>query len=108
MTRAPDLDVRLATFDWLSERRDRVGDVFDRDELRRGFEFRDRVVQLMSPQQGIWKPAFCELPLSITTTLNGPYRDSFDDSHGVIRYSYQGEDPRRWDNVGLKKAMAAQ
>ena len=48
------------------------------------------------------------MPLSITTTLNGPYRDSFDDSHGVIRYSYQGEDPRRWDNVGLKKAMAAQ
>ncbi|HET7473733.1 MAG TPA: HNH endonuclease [Candidatus Limnocylindrales bacterium] len=108
MTATPDLDVRLAAFEWLSDRRERIGEVFDREELRSGFTFRGQRVPLMSPQQGIWKPAFCELPISITTTLNGPYRDSFDDSRGVIRYSYQGDDPGRWDNVGLRRAMATQ
>ncbi len=62
----------------------------------------------MSPQQGIWKPAVCRLPLSITTTLNGPYRDAFNEEHGEIDYAYQGSDPRRWDNEGLRQAMREQ
>ena len=104
----PDLELRLAAFSWLTDLRERKGDVLSRSELLAGFEFRGQRVGLMSPQQGIWKPAIAELPLSITTTLGGPYPDSFDDAAGVIRYSYQGTDPRRWDNAGLRAAMNVQ
>jgi putative restriction endonuclease len=59
----------------------------------------------MSPQQGIWKPAACELPISITTTVGGPYADSFDTATGRIRYSYRGTDRTHRDNAGLRRAM---
>ena len=64
-----------------------------------------RRVPLMGPQ-GIWKPAVCELPISVTTTLRGPYRDAFDRAAAVLHYSYRGTDPHHRDNVGLRKAMA--
>lgn len=59
----------------------------------------------MSPQQGIWKPAVCTLPLSIMTTVGGPYSDVFDTTTGEISYAYRGSDPRHRDNAGLRRAM---
>jgi putative restriction endonuclease len=59
----------------------------------------------MSPAQGIWKPAACQLPLSVATTVGGPYSDSFDKASGRIRYSYRGTDPGHRDNRGLRTAM---
>ncbi len=63
-----------------------------------------RRIPLMGPS-GIWKPAACELPLSITTTLGGPYDDSFDRHAGTLHYAYRGIDPAHRDNVGLRQAM---
>lgn len=103
-----DLEIRLAAFAWLTDLRERSGDVLARSTLLSGFVFRDRTIGLMSPQQGIWKPAVCRLPLSITTTLNGPYRDAFNEQRGEIDYAYQGSDPDRWDNAGLRQAMHEQ
>jgi len=54
---------------------------------------------------GIWKPAACELPISITTTVGGPYDDTFDRQAGTLRYAYRGLDPQHRDNRGLRRAM---
>lgn len=45
-----------------------------------------------------------QLPLSITTSPNGPYTDHID-SKGLLYYSYRGTDPNHRDNVGLRVAM---
>jgi putative restriction endonuclease len=105
MIGAADRAIRLAAFDWLTDLRSQEGDVLPRTTLLRGFEYGGRLVGLMSPQQGIWKPAVCTLPLSIATTSGGPYADTFDDATGRIRYSYRGTDPRHRDNAGLRQAM---
>jgi putative restriction endonuclease len=100
-----DGDIRRAAFSWLTELRESAGDVLDRAVLLRGFDFRGQRVGLISPAQGIWKPAACRLPLSIITTIGGPYADAIDQASGRIRYSYRGSDPRHRDNAGLREAM---
>ena len=101
-----DLQVRLATFKWLDENSDRFDDVFPRDVLAKGFVFNGTRVPLLGPQ-GIFKPAIIpEIPLTIVTTTNSPYRDSEDDQQ--LLYSYTGTDPNHWQNVGLRKAMELQ
>jgi putative restriction endonuclease len=97
-----DARIRTAVFDWLSDQRESFGESLARSDLV-NFELDGRRVPLMGPQ-GIWKPAVCELPLSITTTTKGPYADSFDDRSGTLRYSYRGTDPGHHDNVGLRRA----
>jgi putative restriction endonuclease len=62
-------------------------------------------IPLVGPQ-GIWKPAVCELPLSITTIVRGPYADAFDELTGTLSYAYRGTDPGHKDNVGLRTAHA--
>jgi HNH endonuclease len=62
-------------------------------------------IPLVGPQ-GIWKPAVCELPLSITTIVRGPYADAFDERTGTLSYAYRGHDPGHKDNVGLRTAQA--
>jgi putative restriction endonuclease len=100
-----DLEIRLEAFRWLDDLRAREGDVLPRPTLLTGFEFGNQRIGLMSPAQGIWKPAACKLPLSVATTVGGPYSDSFDKASGRIRYSYRGTDPGHRDNRGLRTAM---
>ncbi len=101
---AQDAAVRKAAFDWLEAQCAIHGDVLPRAVLAEGFQFQGRRVPLVSAQ-GIFKPAVCpELPLTITTSPNGPYEDSFADDHRLL-YRYRGTDPRHRDNVGLREAM---
>lgn len=95
--------IRLAAFEWLSEKVKVFGEVLHWTELEKGFSFQgNRITTLGRP--GIWKPAIMEYPLSIRTVYNGHYPDST--SHeGIIQYHYQGDNPERWDNRGLKMAM---
>lgn len=80
------------------------GDVIPREILAQGFEFEGKRVSLVSPQ-GIFKPQILpEIPLSITTTPEGPYNDSFS-KNDLLLYRYRGTDPKHRDNVGLRKAM---
>jgi putative restriction endonuclease len=44
-----------------------------------------------------------DLPLSITTTADGPYKDAFGPS--LLRYKYRGSDPDHRDNRGLREIM---
>ena len=59
---------------------------------------------LLGPQ-GIFKPKILDFPLSITTSPNSPYSDSFS-SDGFLHYKYRGIDPKHRDNVGLRDVMS--
>ena len=99
-----DQKVRLAAFNWLSEQVNLHGDVLSRDMLLQGFEFQGQRVPLISPS-GIFKPKILELPLSITTTVEGPYDDNYLEKDGFLHYRSRGEDPNHRDNVGLRKVF---
>lgn len=99
-----DASVRKAAFDWLEAQQRHHGDVLPRNVLAQGFVWRDQRVPLVSAQ-GIFKPRVLpEIPLTITTSPNGPYADSFADDHRLT-YRYRGIDPGHRDNVGLREAM---
>ena len=96
--RLDDKRVRLAAFRWLEEQVARHGDVLPRSLLIRGFEIEGHRVPLMS-RQGIFKPAvLAEVPLTITTTVHGPYDDQMSADGFLLYYgvrytvSYQAED----------------
>ena len=99
-----DASVRRAAFDWLEAQQAHHGDVLPRDVLAEGFVWQGQRVPLVSAQ-GIFKPRVLpEIPLTITTSPNGPYEDSFADDHRLL-YRYRGTDPRHRDNAGLREAM---
>ena len=106
-----DLDqaVRVAAFTFLKEQTALHGGwVLPRRVLEQGFECNGRRVPLVGPQ-GIFKPAVCELPLSITTVpevpgKERPYED--EPTYEGVHYLYRGTDPRHADNAGLRRAMA--
>lgn len=98
-----DLQVRLASFNWLAEQINLLGDVLPRKLLEQGFEFQGQRIPLVAPQ-GIFKPQILDLPLSITTAPKGPYDDYFGKDNFLI-YRYRGIDPNHRDNVGLRKVF---
>jgi putative restriction endonuclease len=98
-----DSQLRLYAFNWITEMVSIYGDEIPRGILEAGFEFEGNRIPLVSPR-GIFKPRLAELPLTITTTSNGPYDDS-DQIDGLLSYKYQGTDPNSSDNVGLRRAM---
>lgn len=95
--------VRSAVFDFLGNLTDRHGEVLPRGPLEQGIEFRGKRVPLLGPQ-GIFKPQILDIPISITTSPNSPYDDSFTEDN-LVRYRYRGKDPQHRDNVGLRNAM---
>lgn len=74
-----DERIRSAVFAWLADQPDEVTRRTALEEFRLG----DQRIPLVGPR-GIWKPAACELPISITTTLSGPYDDRVDSDTGLI------------------------
>lgn len=101
-----DQRVRLAAFQWLRAQMGVYGEVLPRTILAEGFTIDGRRVPLIGPQ-GIFKPALCELPLSITTSPKSPYADSWTPDNR-LRYAYRGTDPGHPDNRGLQQAMREQ
>lgn len=102
-----DRQIRERVFAWLTRQREEVGEALPRRALE-AFSLDGRPIPLVGPT-GIWKPAACELPISITTTVGGPYDDSFDPRRRMLRYAYRGTDPAmaplHRDNRGLRRAM---
>ncbi len=103
-----DSVVRVAAFNFLKQQATlHGGSVLPRRVLERGFEIDGRRVPLMGPQ-GIFKPAVCELPLSITTVPEIPGKERpYDDepTYEGVHYRYRGTDPGHPDNAGLRRAM---
>jgi putative restriction endonuclease len=102
--RSHDSRVRTAVFDWLQNQVALHGDVLPWSLLLGGCEVEGRRVPLLS-QQGIFKPAVLDVPLSIRTSADGPYHDAFR-RDGLLEYSYRGTDLGHRDNRGLRVAMA--
>jgi putative restriction endonuclease len=98
------MDIRSRVFVWLTSQREEFGESFSRTSLE-SFGLDGRRIPLVGPS-GIWKPAVCELPLSITTTFNSSYDDAGDPRTGTLGYAYRGIDPQHRDNRGLRRAMA--
>jgi putative restriction endonuclease len=99
-----DRRIRLQAFEWLKNQVDLHGDVLPWSLLLHGFEFEGTRVPLLS-QQGIFKPKIVsQIPLSIRTSEQGPYDDSFSEE-GLLLYRYRGVDPGHRENVGLREAM---
>jgi len=100
-----DTGVRLRAFQWLDEISPAYEEILPRKVLEVGFDLDGKRIHLMSPQ-GIFTPKGCEYPLSITTVMNGPYPDRFEDAHR-LSYRYRGDasDRNHRDNVGLRNAM---
>ena len=98
-----DIEIRRAVFAWLADHREVHGETVSWQDLV-NFEFRGQQIRLVGAT-GIWKPAQCELPISIMTSINGPYSDAFDNDTGRLSYAYRGTDPDHRDNVGLRRVM---
>jgi putative restriction endonuclease len=106
-----DADVRRQAFQFLEEQSRLHGDELPYSVLNAGFSFRGTRVPLLGPQ-GIFKPAVCQLPLTINTAppKSGkpkPYDDSLDEK-GFLLYRYRGVNPQHHENVGLRRAMQTQ
>lgn len=102
-----DQRVRLAAFRFLEDL-ERRHDLLPRASLEQGFDFEGTRVPMVGPQ-GIFKPALCRLPLSISTSparpnRPRPYDDTFGDD-GLLRYRYRGTNPEHHENRGLREAM---
>ena len=93
----------------LSAQRQLYGEVLRRELLIAGFTFEGRRVPLISPHQGIHKPAVLDLPLSILTSPPSERKPRlYDDAlspDGLLLYRYRGTDVAHRDNVGLREAM---
>lgn len=99
-----DDKVRAAAFEWLSQQVAVHGDVLPRGILQKGFILEGERIPMLSPQ-GIFKPAVLpEMPLSIVTSPDSPYKDGFSPD-GLLQYKYRGTNPQHRDNVGLRTAM---
>lgn len=96
--------IRFAAFRWLQGQLS-TDDTLPRSILQQGFKHQGTHVHLIGPQ-GIFKPAqIAYYPLSITTTANSPYNDSFDTKGDYLLYNYRGTDPEHHDNCRLRAAM---
>ena len=98
-----DQRIREEAFNWLQEQVSLYDETLPREILAQGFQLDGQRVPLLGPQ-GIFKPSVMQVPLSITTSPNGPYDDSMGPDD-LIRYRYRGTDPNHRDNVGLRFAM---
>jgi putative restriction endonuclease len=96
-------EIRRKLFDWLHEQDLLNGGVFPRKQLESGFTINGKIITLIGPS-GIWIPAGFLTPISITTTISGPYEDGLTED-GVLNYKYRGFDLNHRDNIGLKEAM---
>lgn len=82
-----------------------------RGELR-AFQFEGRPFPLVDNQLGIRKPRQLAAALSILTTFTSdrqraPYEDVLGPDM-LLRYKYEGTDPDRYTNVGLRRAYQTQ
>jgi putative restriction endonuclease len=106
-----DARVRVAAFAHLEAACGQHGDTLAWQLLREGFQFEGKRMPLLAAQQGIYKPAILDLPLSFNTTppkpgKPAPYRDGLDQD-GLLTYRYRGTDPDTYDNAAMRRAIAA-
>jgi len=95
--------IRVAAFQWLDKQVANHGGILPRNLLEQGFQYQGLRVTLVGAS-GIWKPRVMELPISLTTILEGPYNDYVAHDYNLY-YRYRGTDVNHWNNVLARKAM---
>lgn len=101
-----DEQIRLAAFEYLKNLVSIHGDVLPYEILIKGFLFNGERVTLLGAS-GIWKPKMLDYPISITTSSNGTYEDTYT-KEGFLKYKYRGTDPNHRDNKGLRDLISLQ
>jgi putative restriction endonuclease len=92
-------------FEWLRVQSDVYSGVIPWKTLLKGFEFDGKRVPLVS-QQGIFKPQVLrEIPLTIRTSPDDPYKDELTGADGILRYAYRADDRGHHENRGVRLAM---
>jgi len=98
-----DTAIRQSVFKYLDTLRMLHGQIFKWSDLQRGFKYQGTVVPLIGAK-GIWKPKVLDLPISIATSPNRPYNDSFN-SDGLLDYRYRKDEAGSADNDRLRSVM---
>jgi putative restriction endonuclease len=94
---------RQAAFGFVEKLAQEHGGVVPWKSLTHEFSFQGVHISLIG-QKGIWKPKGLELPISVTTSPSDPYGDEAGDD-GLLRYRYEGTDPLKNTNRGLRSLM---
>jgi putative restriction endonuclease len=98
-----DFSIRSAAFEWLNNLVQVHGNLLTYDLLKNGFIYKDEKINVVGAT-GIWKPRQCNYPISILTSVNGPYNDAFRDDNFIL-YNYRGTNADHHNNVGLRNAL---
>lgn len=103
-----DLRLRLEAIEWLKIRTDDGRYSLTREEIN-DFHFNGEPFKLIDPMKGIRKPQVLDTSLSIMTSFRKPgeerpYADEVG-SDGMPRYKWEGSDPYKNTNAGLRLAQ---
>jgi putative restriction endonuclease len=105
---ADDLALREEAMEWLAAWTQDGLDAISYEDLG-DFRFREEKMPLKDRQLGIRKPVGLTAALSITTTYRAPDKERpYDDrlgDDGLMRYKWDGDDPEKYTNRGLRVAM---
>lgn len=96
--------IRIAVFTLLREQERWNNGIFSGRDLNAGIDIGGHRITLKG-QTGIWFPAGFSVPISITTSKQGPYELDDIGGDGLLTYAYRGTDPDHRDNRGLREAM---
>lgn len=106
-----DAALRAEAMAWLAAWTNDGLDAISYEDLG-DFRFRGQKMPLKDRQLGIRKPSGITAALSITTTYRAPGKARpYDDRlgpDGLMRYKWDGDNPEKYTNRGLRAAMGAQ
>lgn len=107
-TEGDEAALRAEAMNWLAAWTNDGLDPISYEDLG-DFRFRGKKMPLKDRQLGIRKPAGMSAALSITTTYRAPDRERpYDDrlgADGLMRYKWDGDNPEKYTNRGLRAAM---
>jgi putative restriction endonuclease len=106
----PDLPLRQAAVARARQLTDAYDDLVPLARLREGFEFEGTRVSFGSFQRGIHRGRHQLGPaaLTLTTSFNDPYADTFDEDGALFTYTYRAGAIDQPDNRALRAAYALQ
>ena len=104
LTLGEQAQLRLDAFAWLEMKMSSQAWI-SRDDLLNGYFWRGTRFPLMSYQRGICNPQALNETLSIMSSANSKYSDSWEKETGNFVYDYEDTDPNGGSNKKLREAF---